>query len=86
LKSSFEISASTYHVPLSFVTILCMKKSVEKNQSIIKMDIAQIKDRVEDQIHVQINKPYMQGKLMLFEKSDIFAFLQSETHIGLAHP
>ena len=50
------------------------------------MDIGEIKSRVEDQINVQIYKPYMQGKIMYFEKTEIFTYLKSQNVIGLAHP
>ena len=45
-------------VSLNYVAIPCMMKSGDRNH-ITKMDIAQIKNRIEDQIHVQIYKPYI---------------------------
>ena len=50
------------------------------------MDIGQIKDRVEAQIHVQIYKPYLHGKILYFEKTEIYPYLKSRDLIGLAHP
>ena len=44
-------------LPLSFVAIPDMKKSVE-NGTIINMDIAEIKHKVGDQLRVLIYKPY----------------------------
>ena len=51
-------------VSLNYVAIPFMMKSGNRNH-ITKMDIAQIKDRVECQIHVLIYKPYIHGKITL---------------------
>ena len=48
-------------VSLNYVAIPCMMKSGDSN-NITKMDIGQIKHRVEDQLHVQIYKPFYHKK------------------------
>ena len=49
---------------LKFVTIPCMIKYGDKNHT--RMDIGQIKHRVEEQIHVIIYKPFISGKITYF--------------------
>ena len=72
---------------LTFVAIPCWRKHAQNsNESITKVDIGQIKDRVEAQIHVLIHKPYLQSKIMYFEKTEIYPYLKSRDLIGLAHP
>ena len=52
---------------LTFVTIPCWRKKAQNsNENITKVDIGQIKHRVEDQIYVQIYKSYLQGKIFEF--------------------
>ena len=46
---------------LKFVAIPCMIKYGDKNHT--RMDIGQIKHRVEEQIHVIIYKPFIHGKI-----------------------
>ena len=72
---------------LTFVAIPCWrKKALNSNENITKVDISQIKHRVEAQIHVQIYKPYLHGKIMYFEKTENYPYLKSRDLIGLAHP
>ena len=62
---------------LTLVAIPCWRKHAQNsNESITKVDIGQIKDRVEAQIHVQIYKPYLHGKIMFFEKNRDLSLLE----------
>ena len=63
-----------------------MMKSVE-NGTILNMDIAEIKRKVEDQLRVLIYIPYTYHEnIPFFFKSQILTCLESKDVIGLAHP
>ena len=53
-----------------------------------KMDVGQIKNRLENQAHVEIWKLYYHGKskTLYYEKSNIFAHLKIANLIVLADP
>ena len=58
---NFLIPPNAPLVPLNYGAKSCMIKSGDINH-ITKMDIAQIKNKIEEQIHVQIYKPYIHKK------------------------